>query len=231
MRTISTARLPEDLDNLTIIKSREKKQHHRMAAALERTLSYCAEVNAEHQSHSIKIREESEKVGFTTGFTLFFSQLLSMFDEYEKKQTARFSSFRRDIFMKLQTSFHDPVIVERIIHHLQEKSGHQKDMKIIIPRQVPLPEGVELSNYQFTDDNHITVQNDSDAIRFPSESLCLQWTNEARKALEDTEIEMASLIPDTLAQIGAQLIALSQCSQTSQSDMQTCETGEDNDSL
>ncbi|MEW5290498.1 type III secretion protein [Erwinia papayae] len=210
MRKIELSTLPPHPDSMTLIKSGERMQHKRMATALERTLSRCNEINAEYQQHTVLLRENSEKEGFAAGFELFFSQLLSMFDEYTQLQNARFAKFQHDLSTALKTSFYDPVIVDRIIHHLQEKIGHQKDLKIIIPHQVPLPDGVEISNYIFTHDDNITVQNDSAALRFPAEFLCNQWLNEARKGMHTASEKIHSLIPEKLEELGNKLIQLSQ---------------------
>lgn len=172
MRTITLDQLPDDLHRLTVIKSSERTRHQRMAVALERTLNRCSEIHAEYEQQTVRLRENCERQAFQTGFALFFSQLVTLLDEYQRQQHKRQDAFRQQIATALRQSLHDPMIVERIIHHLQEKCGHQKALRIVIPRAVKLPDGTDTSNYLYTDDNHITVQNDMDAVRFPSETLC-----------------------------------------------------------
>lgn len=209
MRIISIDEKSSNLQQSSIIKSRELSQHKRLGAALERTLSRCSEIHAEYELQTTRLREAAEKQGYTSGFKLFFSQLIDMLDEYERRQNERFSELRSNVIMAIKSSLHDPTIVERIIHHLHEKSGQQKALRIIIPHEVQLPSGVDLSNYHFTDDNHITVQNDMDAIRFPSEALCHQWLAQAESEICALNASIGSLIPEILNDIGNQLIALS----------------------
>ncbi|WP_224718549.1 type III secretion protein [Pectobacterium versatile] len=210
MRTITKNELPQDLSKLTLIKSSERARYRRMANALERTLKRCSEIHEEYELHTVRLRENCEKNGFSTGFHLFFSQLIMMLEQYEKQQNSRMATMRENLITALKSSLHDPVIVERIIHHLQEKCGHQKDLKIVIPKIIPLPDGIDTSHYQFTDDNHITVQNETEAIRFPSESLCWEWIHYADNEIHTLNKKINSIIPDTLTSIAAQLILLSQ---------------------
>lgn len=205
MRTITTDSLPEDIDNLVVIKSGERTRHQQMTVALERTLTRCNEIKLQ----AIKLRESYEKQGFEAGFRLFFDQLVTLIDNYQRLQHLWQTKFRHNVGEALKSSLHDPVIVNRIIHHLQEKCGHQKVLRIIIPTSVPLPEGADASNYQFTDNNHITVQNDMDAIRFPSESLCQQWLNHADEQVTSTDALITHLTSDVLREIASQLIGLS----------------------
>ncbi len=209
MRTITTDSLPEDLDNLVVVKSGERTRHQKMTIALERTLSRCTEIHAAYELQTIRLRESCEKQGFEAGFRLFFDQLVKLIDDYQRLQHQRQTQFHQQVGKALQSSLHDPTIVNRIIHHLQEKCGHQKALRIIIPTAVMLPEGADASNYLFTDDNHITVQNDMDAIRFPSESLCRQWLNHADEMVAPTEAAMNHLTPAVLREIASQLIGLS----------------------
>ncbi|UIA88061.1 type III secretion protein [Erwinia tracheiphila] len=217
MRVIDSSSLPDEVIATGLIKSKERKQHTRMTEALERTLTRCNEITDAYQKHTVQLRENCEKEGYTEGFQLFFSQLISMLDEYQKLQDERFEIFQENFNTSLKESFYDPVIVDRIIHHLQEKIGHQRNLKIIIPRRVPIPEGAEISNYRFTDDDNITVQNDSLAIRFPSEYLCTQWVNESMLNLKIINKKIHSLIPDTLEVIGQHLIAIAQAEQLTSS--------------
>ncbi|MGP3590885.1 hypothetical protein [Vagococcus sp. WN89Y] len=209
MRTISNDELPQDWHAQTLIKSSERSRYRQMATALERTLTRCSEIHAEYESQTVAIREYSEKEGFSAGFALFFSQVITLLDEYEKRQNARFNALRDNLNSALESSLHDPVIVERIIHHLQEKCGHQKALRIIIPKEVPLPVGADASNYLFSDDNHITIQTDTDSIRFPGGALCRQWLTQAENEITPMNENINTLIPELLHKLGNQLLDLS----------------------
>lgn len=210
MRTITLDELPDDLQCQVVIKSSERSRHHRMASALERTLSRCSEVHAEAERRTAALRENYKKQAFQAGFTLIFDQLVLLLDEYQRQQIQRQAVYRRHIATALKKSLNDPMIVERIIHHLQEQCGHQKALRIIIPRAVKLPEGSDTSNYQFTDDNHITVQNDRDAVRFPCESLCREWLLNADENIAPLNDTINNLTPELLRDLAGKLIALSQ---------------------
>lgn len=209
MRTITIDELPEDLHRLTVIKSSERTRHQRMAVALERTLNRCSEIHAEYELQTVRLRENCERQAFQTGFELFFSQLVTLLDEYQRQQQKRQEVFRQQIATALNQSLHDPMIVERIIHHLQEQCGHQKALRIVIPRAVKLPDGADISNYLYTDDNHITVQNDMDAVRFPSETLCRTWLQQADEKTAGFNETINNLTPDMLRNLAGKLIAMS----------------------
>ncbi|WP_439292271.1 MULTISPECIES: type III secretion protein [Rahnella] len=209
MRTITIDELPEDLHRLTVIKSSERTRHQRIAIALERTLNRCSEIHAEYELQTVRLRENLERQAFQTGFELFFSQLVTLLDEYQRQQQKRQEVFRQQIGTALNQSLHDPMIVERIIHHLQEQCGHQKALRIVIPRAVKLPEGADISNYLYTDDNHITVQNDMDAVRFPSETLCRTWLQQADEKTAGFNETINNLTPDMLRNLAGKLIAMS----------------------
>lgn len=209
MRTITIDELSEDLQRQVVIKSTERSRHQRMAVALERTLNRCSEIHAEYELQTVRLRENCEKEAFQAGFQLFFSQLMTLLDEYQRQQNKRQEVFRQQIATALNKSLHDPMIVERIIHHLQEQCGHQKALRIIIPRAVKLPDGVDTSNYQYTDDNHITVQNDMDAVRFPSESLCRTWLQQADEQIVSVNETINNLTPELLRDLAGKLIDMS----------------------
>ncbi|MFV8988104.1 type III secretion protein [Serratia fonticola] len=209
MRTITIDELPEDLHRLAVIKSSERTRHQRMAVALERTLNRCSEIHAEHELQTARLRENCERQAFQTGFELFFSQLVTLLDEYQRQQHNRQEVFLQQIATALNKSLHDPMIVERIIHHLQEQCGHQKALRIVIPRAVKLPDGADISNYLYTDDNHITVQNDMDAVRFPSEKLCRTWLQQADGKTVAFNETINNLTPDLLRNLAGKLIAMS----------------------
>lgn len=209
MRTIIINELPEDLHRLAVIKSSERTRHQQMTVALERTLNRCSEIHAEYELQTVRLRESCERQAFQTGFELFFSQLVTLLDEYQRQQQKRQEVFRQQIATALNQSLHDPMIVERIIHHLQEQCGHQKALRIIIPRAVKLPDGADISNYLYTDDNHITVQNDMDAVRFPSETLCRTWLQQADEKTAGFNQTINNLTPDMLRNLAGKLIAMS----------------------
>ncbi|KHN56591.1 hypothetical protein [Aeromonas hydrophila] len=209
MRTITIDELPENLHRLTVIKSSERTRHQRMAMALERTLNRTREIHAEYELQAVILRENSVRQGFQTGFELFFSQLVTLLDEYQRQQHKRQEVFRQQIAIALNQSLHDPMIVERIIHHLQEQCGHQKALRIVIPRAVKLPDDADISNYLYTDDNHITVQNDIDTVRFPSETLCHSWLQQAAEKTACFNEIINNLTPDMLRSLAGKLIAMS----------------------
>ena len=210
MRMISSNELPDDFEKLTIIKSGERNRYRRFSIALERTLTRCSEIRAEYEAHTVALREACQKEGFTAGFELIFPHFIQMLEEYEKLQNKRLDALRKNLIDALESSLHDPVIVNRIIHHLQEKCGHQKAIRIIIPKKVSLPADIDISNYQFSDDNHITVQNDIDSIRFPGELLCKQWLAYAENETSSLGMDIASLIPEMLHNIGMELLSLAE---------------------
>ena len=195
MRTISENNLPLNYHNHSVIKGKERDHYQRMATSLERTLARCNEMYAEYESHTVVLRENSQKEGFSVGFELFFSQLVEFLDDYEKRQLIRLTTFRNKLLSSIKESFNDTVIVERIIHNLQIQSGQQKPLRIIIPKTARLPEGIVHSNYILNDDSHITIQNDMDSIRFPIDSVCQQWITEADSAIHSLSHEIDNLIP------------------------------------
>lgn len=209
MRTITIDELPEDLHRLVVIKSSERNRHQQMAMALERTLNRCSEMHAEYELQAAELREKFERQAFQSGFELFFSQLVTMLDEYQRQQQQRQALFRQHIATALSQSLHDPLIVDRIIHHLQEQCGHQEALRIVIPRAVELPDNADLSNYLFTDDNHITVQNDIAAVRFPSDTLCQTWLAEADEKSVDLNESINNLVPEMLRNLAEKLITIS----------------------
>ena len=208
MRTITNDELPQITHHQVVIRISERTRHQKMASALERTLSRCSEIHADYEKQTARLRENCEKQGFEAGFELFFSQLIALLDEYASRQQQRQQLFRQHIFDALCHSLHDPTIVERIIHHLQEHCGHQKPVRIIIPAAVKLPGSAEASNYQYTDDNHITVQNDMDSIRFPSDALCRQWLASADDIISSHDAITNQLIPNFYHNIASILLGL-----------------------
>lgn len=206
MRIINSGQLPPNYRNSTLIKSVYLKRHYQMSLALERTLAHCSKIHAEYESNTVKVRKSAEQEGFSTGFRLFFHQLIAMLEKYEKCQNDRFTELQQSMIIQIKESLTDPVIVERVVHHLQEKCGHQKPLRIIIPKAVRFPAGADISNYQFCDDNDITIQNDADSIRFPTDSLCQQWISHADDKLVPTQNHIVMLAPELCDDIIKQLI-------------------------
>ena len=201
MRTISENNLPPNYQHLSVIKGKERHHYQRMATSLERTLARCNEMYAEYESHTVVLRENSQKEGFSAGLDLFFSQLVKFLDDYEKKQHNRLITFRSKLLNSIKESFNDTVIIERIIHNLQVQSGQQKPLRIIIPKTARLPEGIDHSNYILTDDSHITIQNDMDSIRFPIDSVCQKWISESDNTIHPLNDEIDKLIPTLMNNI------------------------------
>ena len=201
MRVIPLSDLPPESQQLSVIHFKERSRYKRLATALERTLTSCSEMHAEYESHTLTLRENSQKEGFIAGFELFITQLIHFFDDYEKQQNKRLSTLRTTVLNSIKGSFHDTVIVERIIHNLQVQCNQQKPLQIIIPRAVKLPQNIDNSNYIFSDDNNITIQNNMDSIRFPIDSVCQKWLMQADKATSPLSQEMAKLVPKLLLTI------------------------------
>lgn len=206
MRTIPKNNLPLNYHQYDVIKGKERDHYQRMAASLERTLARCNEMYAEYESHTLVLRENSQNEGFSVGLDIFFSQLIKFLDNYEKKQNIRLNTFRSTLFNSIKESFNDSVIVERIIHNLQVQSGQQKPLRIIIPKTVKLPEGINNSNYIMTDDCHITIQNDMDSIRFPIDSVCQQWITESDNTIHSLNQHIDKLIPAFMDSINKESI-------------------------
>lgn len=209
MHTLTTDELPEDYHRQVVIKAGERTRYQRMAVALERTLKRCSEIHAEYELKAVTLRQNCEKQGFDAGFQLFFSRLVTLIDECHRLQDQREAQFRQHVSEALGTSLRDPTIVERIVHHLQEQCGSQKVLRNIIPCAVELPDGADAANYRYTDNNHITVQNEMDAIRFPSESLCRQWLQHAEEKIAPLDAVINTLSANLLRDIAGKLIDMS----------------------
>lgn len=205
MRMISKNNLPPNYHLHDVIKGKERDHYQRMAASLERTLARCNEMYAEYESHTIVLRENSQKEGFTHGFNSFFSQLVLFLEDYENKQNLRLATFRSKLLNSIKDSFNDTVIVERIIHDLQVQCGQQKPLRIIIPKAVRLPDGIDRSNYILSDDSHITIQNDMDSIRFPIDSVCQQWMTESDNEIYSLTQDIDKLIPSFMKNLNQKL--------------------------
>ncbi|MEH4929669.1 type III secretion protein [Enterobacter cloacae] len=214
MRVITIDTLPEDWNQLTVIKSAEKTRYMQISKALERTLSRCSEINKENELEVVKLRDNAEKMGFLSGFQLFISNLLIFIKEYKNLQDNQQSLFREQIATAISASLHDPMIVEYIINLLKEHSGTEQVQSIFIPRTIKLPESIDITEYQYTDDNHITVQYGAKALRFPCDSLCHDWLERADNNLIATTSTIDNLTPDLLRELAGTLIAMSHQSPT-----------------
>jgi len=209
MRTITNEHLPPNLHNITVIKFSERNRKHRMSLALERTLSRCSEIRAENELYVTQLRDKAEKDGFHSGFQLFFSELVAMLESYENSQNILMANYRQYLTDALKDALLDPQIIEKIIQHLSEKSIGHKVLTIILPQGVEFPVKNSSINYQFSDENHITIKNDFEAIRFPSESLCTQWLRHADEKIEPLTKSLSALSPLLLRDMADKLIALS----------------------
>lgn len=210
MRIINNIQLPPDLNDLIVIKSNEKTGYHKMHMALERTLSKCSEIRLENELYVAQLRDKAEKDGFHSGFQLFFSELLTMLDNYENIQSIRMANYRLHLLDAVKEAFLDPIIVERIISYLSEKSIGRNMLTVILPRAVKL--SAELSNikYQFTEEDHITVQNDLESIRFPIQSICSQWLKQADENTDALNSKLNTLGPNLLRGIAEKLMSISE---------------------
>ncbi|ADP12400.1 conserved uncharacterized protein [Erwinia sp. Ejp617] len=208
MRFISSKELPNGIYGNILIKSTLITRHRNMASALERTLSHCNKIRIECESRLIETRENCEKEGYSSGLQLFFTQLMNMLDDYEVQQNTRMASFEQSVIDAVQKSFDDMVIVERIIHHIKINCCQQNIKKIIVPRTVQLPDSVEMPNYQYTDDKHITVESEKEAIRFQSAPLCRQWLIHAENKMANINKDISKIIPDIFIDMGMTLVKL-----------------------
>ncbi len=208
MRFISSKELPHDIYGKILIKSTMVTRYRNMASALERTLFHCNKIRIESEAHLNETRENFEKEGFSLGLQLFFSQLITMLDDYEQQQSARMKLFEESVMDAVRNSFDDTVIVERIIYYIKKNCCQQNIKKIILPRTVQLPENIEMPHYQYTDDQHITVQSDKEAIRFQNAPLCRQWLVHAKNKTINVNQDISKLIPDVFIDIGLKLINL-----------------------
>lgn len=207
MRTIITS--ADDDRGRLLIKSAEHTRHHQMARALERTLGHCSEIHAKCASDMEKLRESTKKEGFSAGFQLFFTQIVSLLDNINRRYNQRQTAFRQSLMTALEGSFHDPVVVERIIFYLQEICAPQSALNVVIPRGVTLPDKEKGTNYQYTDDNHITITDGDEVIRFPCEMLCQQWIRETENEYKETDQEIYAIIPEIMAVINEKLLSVS----------------------
>lgn len=200
MRTIPKSQLPP-YQHLSVIKCKERTHYHRMATSLESTLARCNEMYTEYESHTMILRENCQKEGFSVGFELFLSQLIQFLNLYENKQNTLLKCYRDKLLTSIKESFNDTVIVERIIHNLQVQCGQQKPLRIIIPKSVKFPIDADTTNYILSNDNYITIQNELDSIRFPIDSVCHQWITEADNEVLPLNNEMATLTPGFIAKM------------------------------
>lgn len=209
MRIITIDKLPNNLHHQVVIKSGERTLHQRMARALERTLNRCSEIHADYELQAERLRKNSEREGFMVGFKLFFAEIVKLLEEHQNLQQQRDAQFRQHMMDALRASLHDSVVVERIIHCMQAHNYHQKAIRIIIPAGIKLSDNADAPNVEYTENNHITVQNETDALRFPGEALCCQWRQHAEQNIVPADTVINRLTPDLLRDIAGQLIVIS----------------------
>ncbi|MBS0846910.1 type III secretion protein [Citrobacter sp. JGM124] len=201
MRVIPISDLPPDHHNLSVIHFKERDRNKRLATALERTLASCSKMHKEYESRTLVLRENSQKEGFISGVEMFMTQLIHFINSYEKLQNARLEALRTSIMNSIKNSFHDTVIVERIIHNLQVQCNQQKPLRIIIPKRVKIPDNIDYSSYIFSEDSNITIQNDMDSIRFPIDSVCQKWMTHADNEIYIFNKDISELIPEMISKI------------------------------
>ncbi|MFT8211954.1 MAG: type III secretion protein [Symbiopectobacterium sp.] len=201
MRTVSLAELPEDCRNLVLIKSDTRKRLCRSQDAIEHTLRRCQEIHDEQKRASAEVKKQQEREGFSTGFQLFFTTILSMLNDYEALQHERWTKQRQHLQEALTQTLHDPVIVEYAIMQLKEHCNYSDSMTLILPDALPVPDLMPHITYLSTQENHITLQCGTRALRFPIEAPCQQWMAQADTATQELTLQLNALTPATLQDI------------------------------
>lgn len=198
MRIIPKDHLPDNFQDTTIIKKSTRNRCIKMHSILEKTLSRCNEMYSEYQSHTVQLRDRCQKEGFSLGFEIFFSQLLQFIDQYTSLQEARIKNLQESMHQSIKSSFDDTVIIERILHHLQEKCGQLKPLRVILPHTVKLDAHIDASNFTFSTEENITVQTDLDSIRFPISSIYQKWLDESIQSVDLQSEYLQELLPHLL---------------------------------
>ncbi len=201
MRTVSLAELPENYRDQVLIKADMRKRHHRSQDAIEHTLRRCKEIHDEQNRVSAEVKKQKEREGFSIGFHLFFTTILSTLNSYEALQSERRSEQRRHLQEALTHTLHDPVIVEYVIKQLHECCNFSETLTLILPDGLSLPTQLPHMTCLTTQENHITLQCGTCALRFPIESLCQQWMTQADNKMHDVTHQLNALIPATLQDI------------------------------
>lgn len=205
MRILSKNELPENYKDLKIIKSHDRDRCVKMNTLLERTLSRCNDMYAEYQLETNLLRENCQREGFSSGFDMFFSQLLQFIEQYSDLQNARLETLKESLTQSIKSSFNDTMIVERILHHLHEKCGQIKPLKIILPSNIRLSGHIDHSNFIFSNEENITLQTERDSIRFPISLICQQWMDKAESNIAIQDEYLEELVPQLLNNINKKI--------------------------
>ncbi|MCW2482635.1 hypothetical protein [Candidatus Symbiopectobacterium sp. NZEC135] len=198
MRTISLAELPEECRDSVLIRSKNRKQQCRSQNAIEHTLRRCHEIYDEQKQTSEEIKKQKEKEGFSAGFKLFFTTMLSMLNDYETLQHQRWTEQRQHLQKALTQTLHDPIIVEYVVTQLNAHCSHSDAMTLILPEVPDLSPHLTCLT---THENHITLQCGSHALRFPAQALCQQWMTQADSETQEFTQQLDALTPATLQEI------------------------------
>lgn len=201
MRTISLAELPEECRSSVLITAKNRKQQYRSQNAIEHTLRRCHEIQDELKREADEIKKQKEKEGFSTGFKLFFTTMLSILNDYETLQHERWTEQRHHLQKALTETLHDPIIVEYIVTQLNGHCRHSDTMTLILPEGVAVPDLSPHLTCLTTHENHITLQCGSHALRFPTETLCQQWMTQADNETQTFTRQLNALTPATLQEI------------------------------
>jgi len=209
MRKIPVNNLPHDLHDRVVVKANERNSYKNMAAVLERTFKQCSEMRKESELNAIVLEEDAKQEGLRLGFQLFISQLISFLEDFYQSYNRCLETYQQQMKAALNDSLNDPDIVNLIVNHLKNECRDNKILRIIIPNKTRLPVGFDTSQYEFTDASHITIQNDLEAIRFPSDALCRQWLEQADFTVQYNDHLIRNLAPEFLRNIADHLITLS----------------------
>ncbi|MCW2487399.1 hypothetical protein J5069_15985 [Candidatus Symbiopectobacterium sp. NZEC127] len=201
MRTISLAELPEECRDSVLIRSKNRKQQCRSQNAIEHTLRRCHEIYDEQKQTSEEIKKQKEKEGFSAGFKLCFTTMLSMLNDYETLQHQRWTEQRQHLQKALTQTLHDPIIVEYVVTQLNAHCSHSDAMTLILPEGVAVPDLSPHLTCLTTHENHITLQCGSHALRFPAQALCQQWMTQADSETQEFTQQLDALTPATLQEI------------------------------
>lgn len=199
MRRINSKDVYLDTQYSVVIKAQDRIRNNKMAEALERTLERC---NA--------IRREAVQQGFEEGFRQVMTLLVSFLEHYEQQQIERMRVFRASLSASISESLSDPVIVERVITHMEEVCGQHKPVRIFVPSHIILPDKADRTVVQCGDDNNITVQLGKEIIRFSSGSLVNEWLTSANHDIAPFDSALKAAIPHFYRDIATQLNGLSE---------------------
>lgn len=201
MRTVYLAELPEDCHDLVLIKADTRKRQRRSQDAIEHTLRRCQGIHDEQNRASAEMKKQKEREGLSAGFRLFFTTMLSTLNAYEALQNERWVEQRRHLQDALTHTLHDPVVVEYVITQLLECSNPSETLTLILPESLPVPTSLPHITCLSTQENHITLQCGTRALRFPVGALCEQWMALADNETQVFTQQLKALIPATLQEI------------------------------